>query len=370
VAQIWIGADTQALGLQAESAAYARFGAELDNLRAAVAHALATGQRQNACEIVALVHNFAYQRPAWEVFDWVRPVHLHEQASPAEMICGLRGEFIDWQRGTPGSGSPLRSRADLPAWYASASLPLAMMYLQNQIFTGGDLGVVADLVEAARPQGEREQLRVGQIKLFIAYARQWNGYLTVAELEQVRALGSRSVALARRLGDARQLAMTLVPFAAAIRVENPEEAIPLAKEAADIASRLGAGFALEQANRIVIPAMARVQGSPEHLSLLRAAIATAAEQQKLISASQWAMLSLPLYAHNDPDAALRLFAVIKRTIGMDRRRDLEAGGLAVPEDLAPLMQRTAHLSLGEAIQDILAACDQAIATASRAKGAS
>jgi predicted ATPase/class 3 adenylate cyclase len=363
----WISALATTLGdasgLQAEALAYARLGAELDNLRLAVAHAIAADQRPTAFEILGKIQNIAYLLPAWDVFDWIRPLHVDAQSSSAELLYALRSDFIDWCRGMPAQRPPLRARSDLPVWYARLPMPTVILYLQQQILSGGDLDLAGELLEACQASNDLERVRIDRLRLFLAYARQWDGHLSREDLDRVRQIGTRSVALARRLDLGAGLMMNLVGFAYALRPEHPAEAVELAREAAAIATRLGAGYALEQANRILIPALAVTEPSPQNIAAVRDGIAVAAERQQMTAAAQLAVAALPLFARADPEAALRLLAVMKRTVGVDRRRDLAAAGVALPDDIDDLDRRHATATMADAIRGVLAALDDAIAAA-------
>lgn len=355
----------RASGLHAEAAACARFDAELDNLRIAIAHAMGAGRRREACEVVADIMQIAYQRPAWEALDWVRPLPIGPASSAAEIQCEVRGAFIDWHRGRSTGHAALRSVEDLPAWYKAAPVDAKWVYLQTQMLSGTDLGVVRDLLDAIVPASDGERLRLDRLRLFLAWVRQWNGRLEDAELERVRELGAATVARARRLGGASGLRATLVAFAFAMQRARPAEAVALAREAAGIARDLGDEFTLDQANRVLLPALVATDPSPANVVAVRDLVAAQLRKRQLTGAAQVLISMLPLFARDDPEAALRLHAVLRRAIGVDRRQDLEDAGISIPGQSEELDHRMAGVTLEDAIKGGLAALDRVIAVAGR-----
>ncbi|MFM8681857.1 MAG: hypothetical protein ACKOGH_20025 [Alphaproteobacteria bacterium] len=353
-----------ARGLEAEAASFARFDADLDNLRAAVAFAMASGRDGAACAIVAEINNIAYQRPAWEAFDWVRPLEIDRDSGAAELLCAARGALIAWQLGRGEARPAIASAGELPFWYDRASIETRWQYLQLQVFTGIDPGLASSLLDAWVPGSDMDRLRIERLRLYIAYAQQWNGRLSPAELEGVRALGMASVALARRLGTAAGLMATLVAFAHAMRPERPADAVLLAREAADIAGRLGAQFIIDFAKRILLPAKANSEPSAENIGALRDTLAGMLQRRQLTPAAQLAISALPLFARDAPEAALRLHAAVRRMMGIDRRRDFEDAGLVVPREPPEPGRVAAVVPLEQALADVLAALDRVIASAS------
>jgi predicted ATPase/class 3 adenylate cyclase len=351
----------QARGLEAEAEAFARLGAELDNLRVAIALARDSSRDETVYAIGAGLENMAYLRGDWDLVDQTRPHLLAQVPTEAAIACEVRAGLIDVQRGAGNSGPRFRTHADLPTWFARVSLATRHQLIVIQLLTGGDLRFLGDLVDADRPGSPAEQLRVDTTRLFLAFARQGSEKLCMAEIGEIEEIGRRAVGLARELGTATRLAMALLAFSYAVFQERPTVARPLAGESAAIFDRLGAVYVRDMARRAVILTQLATGVSPEGLCAARDDIALFLSKTQLLLALSTAGAALPAIARNDPGACLRLWAVRRRVIGTDRRRELEAAGLSLPGDVDALMRETADKTLSDAIKDVLAALDRVIA---------
>ena len=77
-------------GTADEAASFRRFTAELDNLRAAVRYAVASGRITDGCRVIAGVLDWPTLLPAYEVIDWLDPLMI-----PAD----------DWDEGVLGAAA-------------------------------------------------------------------------------------------------------------------------------------------------------------------------------------------------------------------------------------------------------------------------
>jgi predicted ATPase len=348
-------------GLTAEAEAIARFGADRDNFRVAITLALQSSRKALALEIVAAVSDIAWARGDWDVIDLVRPIDLDQHPGTAAIGCELRGAMIDIHRGSKASISPLRSRADLPAWYEAASTRQKTFFQLLQLQSGGDHGVVRDLLDACEPATEAERLYVNHLRLYLAWADQSTQRFAAAEIDSLHALGVETLAMARRHGGARRLALAYQSFSYAMTAERPTEASALAKEGAAIFERLGADYLRDATRRAIVAAQFSKGASSTALHDAREDIAGFVSKRQFLMASTFALVALAAIARDAPETCLRFWAVRRRVHGTDRRRDLEAAGLSLPADVDALMRETADITLSDALKDVLAAFDRVIA---------
>jgi hypothetical protein len=186
--------------------------------------------------------------------------------------------------------------------------------------------------------------------------------LPAEELDRLHELGMATVQLARQTGRMSSLSMALLSFSAAMTAERLSTALALSEEAEKILGKLGANFFRAYAQRLWVMTRLKAKRNPESIREISSHIVAFLKDRQVFLAWSWSFAALPLIARDTPGAGTRLWAVVRRVHGIDRRRDLEIAGLSLPDDVGDLMRQTADLTLTEAIKGVLAALDRAIAS--------
>ena len=220
--------------------AFRRYAAEVDNIRSAVAHAVATGQHKAACEVMADCGYFIESRPSFEALDWLDPAGPMPRWSDgvAEAV-GWLGQ-LGWLHGDPDA--PRRALEAVPAEYHDNIAMLTCRWMQ-ELFDRGDVHTAGAVVDAHRPADPFDEvftefMRIGvDVNLVLAGE---------ADAELVAAAERRAAAYVedgRRRGDVLTVSNALIAYQWILAHRgSPGDAVAAATEAASIAEAVGAGF--------------------------------------------------------------------------------------------------------------------------------
>jgi predicted ATPase/class 3 adenylate cyclase len=220
--------------------AFRRYVAEVDNIRSAVAHAVATGQHEAAWEVVADCGYFIESRPSFEALDWLDPAGPMPPWSDgvAEAV-GWLGQ-LGWFHGDPDA--PRRALEAVPAEYHDNIAMLTCRWMQ-ELFDRGDLHAAGAVVDTHRPADPFDEvftefMRIGvDVNLVLAGE---------ADAELVAATQRRAATYvddARRRGDVLTVSNALIAYQWILAHRgSPRDAVAAATEAASIAEAVGAGF--------------------------------------------------------------------------------------------------------------------------------
>ena len=79
-------------GTRAEMAGYWRYAAELDNIRAAVRYAVASGRLDDACSVIPGLSTHAAWRSSYEIIDWFDPIAIppHDWTEGVASVAGFQ----------------------------------------------------------------------------------------------------------------------------------------------------------------------------------------------------------------------------------------------------------------------------------------
>lgn len=357
----WFG---QSKFTPAGTAAFRRFCSEVDNLRVAVAHAVGSDRHPLAHEIVDAVVEYAHWRALWEAADWVQPLRLDNGWTDAAALCATFKAAVEQQRGNlrddefPFGG--------VPEHFVLALGRVATWQCLALLFSGADPQQAGDILDRVTLSTDLERFQCEGIQLYVGLFRSLRGELSESEarhlLERARGLVSFAEPTRDELFQARAYmlaALGAVPFA-------PAEATELAHTAIERANRLGA---------VLISDVARVAASmARHVSddpgarvaatrQLRAEVAAALAEQRLVIACSLATGSMELFAPADPAVAAAVVAAYEFHIGHSRWTELGASGVPLEQYRADAVSRASSVTLHQAVEQVLALLDRLIAEA-------
>ena len=334
----------------------------------AVAHATGTGRHHTAHSVVAGVSILAFYRPVWEVFDWVRPLQFEHGWTKNATLVAAFSAYSDFIRGTrTGALMPIGGVPE-QALVSDASV----MHLQTLLLTqgGGDWRTALDVVERyeQQPGDLLEQTLIGRSLLMIAFLRAMANEMSPTEIAEMDALGESTVQQARQVGSIIDLALCLAFFAYFQSRHRPADAVALATEAVDAVDGIGADALSETLRTCLAYSVSRVAAlatpSLDDLVGVRAQMLAALEQENFFSAAVSSFALLPLLATRSADISILMWLVWRQRSGIDFRADLEALGIAIPDDTEPLEQRAARMSFDQVLGLVIDELDHLIAEVS------
>jgi hypothetical protein len=325
-----------------------------------VAHALASGRERTAHRVVALLSLHANHAPVFEVLDWVRPFPPDHEWTAESAVCASAGQAVDVQRCLGPVG--VRSRDDLPAWFDVASAGARATFVAYHLISGGDWRLAIELLDEVAPTSDYHRATVEGSRLYAHFTRRTGSPGDEPDLDELVSCAAQAVAIARRSGSAITLAYTASMAAYALSWGRPELASAYAREAADIADRLGAEYLSGLAESALGAALSSSLAVDVLVGLRdRARVAVAKKQ--FHSAGLLAWSATTAIVPSAPHTAFRLWAVWRRDFGGDMRGYLDDAALVLPADLGALEQEVVGVTIADAIGEVVAALERVIAAA-------
>ena len=179
-----------------------RFCAEVDNLRVAVAHAIATGRHNVAHEIVAGCASNAYFRPLRELLDWVRPIRLEGEWTEAAAYCAAWGVAHDMIRGI---GIDLWPTGGVPDAVIERYPIVRLAAAFNTLFLPGGWSVAVQMLASVPSDDGLISVNTDGVWLMTQNWRQLSGgpeaEMSDDEFAEIRRRGTTAIDLASKLGD-------------------------------------------------------------------------------------------------------------------------------------------------------------------------
>jgi predicted ATPase/class 3 adenylate cyclase len=220
--------------------AFRRYVAEVDNIRSAIAHAVANGQHEAGWEVVGDCGHFIVSRSSFEALDWLNA------AGPIQRWSDGVAEGIGWLgvlgliHGDPQA--PHRALEVVPAEYHDN---IAMLHCRWMLELWGrsDPHAAAALLDAHRRANRFDEVFTEFLSLEVDDGRIRAGAL---DAELVLAVQRRAVAYvenARRRGDVLTLSYPLIAHANILAYSgSPGAALTAATEASSIGEKIGASW--------------------------------------------------------------------------------------------------------------------------------
>jgi hypothetical protein len=347
----WMGALAKSIrgaeGTPSAGSAFRRYCAEVDNMRVSVAHAVASGQRDTANEIVADTWRCAFIRPTLEAQRWFDPTEgVPPWTVAATEVVGLHGclAFIE------GDSERLRALvAAVPSEHRHL-LAVAFASCLDELYSRGDPNAAELVLNHCRPRDEAEAMMVASQLVGCGFVRMQRPDREPDLVERTRRRAADDVARARRTGDdvATAFALHCEAFAH-VYSDSFDVACVAAAEAIALDESLGAGFHLDAARLAFDLAVVRMAqtGSleaPQVAATLRQSIQLARERNDRLVAVNMLDPVAVLIARHEPETAYLLKLVYRRAPGAvipvvppaavppQRRTELEAQATVMPFD--------------------------------------
>jgi predicted ATPase/class 3 adenylate cyclase len=321
--------------------AFRRYVAEVDNIRSAIAHAVAGGQHETAWAIVGDCGHFIVSRPSFEALDWLDPAGPIQRWSDgvAEGIGWLgflgfiHGDLTALQRGLEV----------VPVEYHDNIAMLQSRSMQELMVRGDPHGAAA-VLDAHRPSDRFDEVFTEFLKLAVDARRIRTGE---PDAELVAAIQRRAAAYvddARHRGDVLTLCYALVAQADILGYsDSPGVALAAATEASSVCEAIGAGFMAAVSRRSMADALAAMamSGSGDRAAAARGIrqVITEARDQHTMATTFWALdpLAALLWDFDAPAAYLVRLAILRRW----------ATGSPLPANAADVLDAAAIAELEE-----------------------
>jgi predicted ATPase len=239
--------------------AFRRYVAEVDNIRSAVAHAVATGQHEAAWEVVGDCGYFIFFRPSFEALDWL------EDAGPIQRWSGGVVEGIGWL-GVVGyfCGDPdaaRRALAAVPAEYHHDTAMLTCRWLQ-ELWVRGDPHAAGAIADAHRPTDPFDEVWTELMRVLVDVFRVRAGLLDSEMVAAARRRVAACVEDARRRRDLLMVGYALCAYSyVGAHDGSPADAVVAATEAASIGEAFGAGWLAASAGGALVDARVAMAGT-------------------------------------------------------------------------------------------------------------
>jgi predicted ATPase/class 3 adenylate cyclase len=339
-------------GTPSAGSAFRRYCAEVDNMRVAVAHAIASSQRHTAVDIVADTWRCALNRPTLEAQHWFDPI---EATPPWDVaiaaVVGLHGclAFIEGDIDRIGS-----LVASVPSEYRYL-LPVTLAWNMDELYCRGNVETSEQILARCRPRNESEARLIASQLVSCAYIRMQRDGLGPDLVESTRRLAADGVARARRLGDDIDTAWALFNLAFAHAYGGGYDvALAAASEAIALTEPLGAGFATDAARLALGLALARMspassRDAPQVAAMIRQSIELAREHNDRPVAANMLHSVAVLVEPYDAETAYLLKLVYRRAPGSvipvsspayipsDRQAEIEGRAAVIPFDDAVVL---------------------------------
>jgi predicted ATPase/class 3 adenylate cyclase len=334
-------------GTPSAAPAFRRYCAEVDNFRVAVAHAITTGQRETANEIVAYTWRCASFRPTLEVRRWFDSTHgpppMTESAADA---LGVHA-FLAFVEGDVERVGDLV--AAIPPEYHHLA-PVAQARWLHETWCNDDPDAGEQALSECRARRESEALLMASLRVGCGYARMFLAEATLDLIQTTRRDAAEGLAAARRLGDDINTAGALITQAFAHAYSDDfETACTSALEAVALAESVGTGYLVDTARLSLSLALARLAAAgsreaPYVAATIRHSIELARQRQDRNSAVNMLDAVAVLIAPYEPEISYLLNVVYRRVPGavipanppadvaLERRVELEAEAATITLD--------------------------------------
>ncbi len=353
-----------------EAASIRRCAAEVDNLRAAVRHAVQSGRVRRGCDVLVAMGMWSTMIPVFETIDWldVESVPTEDwdrqvaQVAAAQAVAAMFAGRVEETR---------RLLEAIPEPFSGD--PVVLLARSNGAqFVDVDLDLVDSLLERCRPATVAETSYRD-----IAFSQSLQGHAwldhagDVVYLDHARIQLDDIVATARRAGAGCFLSVTLTSlgyFLAAIG--DHVGAIQAHTESSQIAKAMGAGLIVDVAAQGVLQSSSLVAdvGGADAADVavgLRAALAETSERHNVF----WTLTNLAsgvetlLWAVGDlrTSALIGSYARANMTNWMPTHHEIDSA--FAPNELAAIEAEAARLDLDAAVSIAIDALDRIIAVA-------
>ena len=340
--------------------AFRRFCNEVDNIRLAVDHAVATGRFDDACRIVAAMQQQALARPAFELCDRVRALPNGGRWTIDNATCAALGAYGDQARGIRPPDGII---GGIPEHFLTEVPEITCLQASVWLMTGVPWRTPLELIERAWGLDPSTVAPTMTAWVLCFYFGQLAGDVSDDEFDMLYRRGHEALDHIRQNGDELMMAALAYRLAYAIVERRPAEAVDLAAAAVATAERLGASSIRQNSLAIYHLALTLAAGGRgvEQAVAVRTAMVAALTDQQYYSAGVLTNAAFAHIAATEPNVAIVMALVWRRVAVGDVERRLLRSGITPPADISPYEQRAAVTSLRDALGDVVKALDRVIA---------
>jgi predicted ATPase len=298
--------------------AFQRYIAEVDTIRSAVAHAVASGQQETAAAIVSDCGWFLSYRPTFEALDWLDPSAGTPPWSDVRVEAMGHLGVVGWLYGD--TAAPGRAITAVPADYHHQP-PVAGCHWLEHLWRDGDPQTARTFLDTHQSVNEYDEIRTEfyQTCVDASYAMTANPDPAVVATGLHRA--ANLVDRARRCGDPLLLGMVLAPYCWCLTFGGrTHEAVTAALEISALGAHHSSGFLLDQGGSCLANALAAgATGDSAHrataASELRRILTEQRQRHSLMFAAGALDPVAALLWEHDPRTAYLLTLIFRRTWG-------------------------------------------------------
>jgi predicted ATPase/class 3 adenylate cyclase len=334
-------------GTASAGAAFRRYCAEVDNMRVAVAHATASGQRDTAEEIMADTWRCAYFRPTLEARWWFDPTQRTQAWTVAAAeVAGLQACLAYVEGDIERIPQVL---AAIPAEFDHL-MAVAEARCLYELYCRGDVDAAEQALNRCRPRSDSDAQLVAAGRVMCSWPRLQEPDCPAEVIETTRLGATENLARVRRLGDEADIACSLTSVAFThVYSDTFEIACAAASECVALSESLGAGFLTDAARLALGLGLARMAATgsfeaSQVATTIRQSIELARERNDRPVAVNMLHAVAQLVAASDPETAYFLMLVYRRApgalipveppdeINAGRRAEVEAAAAVIPFD--------------------------------------
>jgi predicted ATPase len=237
-------------------AAFRCYIAEVDNIRSAIAHAVAIGQHETAREVIGDCGFFIFLRPSFEALDWL------DTDEPIPRWSDAVVEGIGWLgalgfiHGDPQA--PRRALAAVPIEYHDNIAMLTCRWFP-ELWVSGDAHAAGAIVDAHRPADPFDHVWTEVLSIMVDLMLVMAGGLDAESATAVQRRAAAYVDDARCRGDALTVSNGLAVYAHSLTHGGlPGDAVAPATEATSIGEAVGAGWLAATGSTALANALAAI----------------------------------------------------------------------------------------------------------------
>ena len=343
--------------------AFRRYVAEVDNIRSAVAHAVASGHREAAWEIVGDCGIFINYRPSFDALDWLDAADPIAQWSDGVVegvgLLGQLGFFYG------DAGAPRRALEAVPAQYHD-NIAMLTCRLMIELWERGDPHAAAAILDAHRPADPFDEVFTEYLRLVVDGSLVRAGELDGEFVAAAKRRAAAYIEDARHRGDLLTVSNALLVYADSLALgASPSDAVAAAIEVSSIGEAFGAGLLAVMGRRAMADALAAmaVSGTGDRATAARELrrVITESRDRHTPGTALWALDSVAALLWDDDAPTAHLLRLASGQIVANGAPPLNAVDALNPATVAELKERAKAMDADETIDVALDALDRYLA---------
>ncbi len=345
---------------------FARYVAEIANLRVAVAHALACGNRPAVAEIISQLGTSMGSHPTYEVLDWCEP--LPDDGLWTELDASATAQWSNLALLSGDVDRSIRALEAIPPEFARVT-EVGYAHAMRMVLLDGDFLGAASALDCTDPHDGIDGSMRASGSLLLEGVRLFARRVDAqSEVDAIVDAALAEVEAIRPTGDDVSLAAILMLAANVLNgAGRPAEGLEAASEAVVLATRCGAGMFLSLAENFAVDSLTqlaadRPDAHAEIARRIRAMMLDHQERRHHMTVSWDAQSATVLIWHHDPRTALLIASTDFNPITL-----IDPTAIASrfgPDERAEIAAEAAELDAESVIALTLSALERIIASPS------